>query len=66
MNNRIHTEEYLVDWWSKDGAWHVALPALDSPGSQRWTRHEFNNQEDALTFAKRYAGDWEKGDAAAS
>ena len=37
---------FLVSWWQKDGAWHVARP--NDKGDLIWTADAFDTKEEAI------------------
>lgn len=41
-----------VQWWEKDGAWHVALQDPDRGGDLFWTDRWFHTKEEAIAYVK--------------
>ena len=49
------SQEGIVAWWEKDGAWHIALPCPDpdpetglKTGGYKWTEGQFTSREAAV------------------
>ena len=50
----------LASWWSKDGAWHIALPAIDPDpvtglrnGGFLWTGYPYPTRDAAIAAIEK-------------
>lgn len=44
------SEHGIAAWWSKDGAWHIALPVdkNGTSGNFRWADAQYNSRDEAI------------------